>query len=69
MKNNEILEKILEAVIFCMDYPLSQIIDDEEYSDKIDFQNELKEMLSELQKDNRGEKEHYDRDDAENYDP
>jgi hypothetical protein len=42
------IEKILEAVIFCMDYALSAVTDDEEYSEKVDLQNELREILSEF---------------------
>lgn len=42
------LEPMLEAIILCMDYSLSQISDDDEYSNAVDLQNELKEMLNEL---------------------
>jgi hypothetical protein len=47
--DQEGIEKILEAIIFCMDYALSVVTDDDEYSEKIDLQNELREMLSEFQ--------------------
>lgn len=47
--DNEHLEKLLEAIIFCMNYPLSQITNDDEYSDKVDLQNDLKNWLDYLE--------------------
>lgn len=46
--DNNILEPMLKAIILCMDYPLAQIDDDDEYSDAVDLQNELREILSRL---------------------
>jgi len=48
MLDDYALEKMLEAIILCMDYPLSQISDDDEYSDAVDLQNDLREILNEL---------------------
>lgn len=47
--NKELMEKILEAVVFCMDYPMAKIDDDEGYSKMVDLQNELREKLTEFQ--------------------
>jgi hypothetical protein len=48
--DKDVLERILEAIVFCMDYPLSKITDDEEYDEKVDLQNELREILDSLQR-------------------
>jgi hypothetical protein len=45
---DDIIEPMLEAIILCMDYPMSKITDDDEYSDAVDLQNELKDILNEL---------------------
>lgn len=45
---DEVIEKMLEAIIFCMDYPMANITDDDEYSDAVDLQNDLKNALNEL---------------------
>lgn len=49
--DESILEPMLKAIILCMDYPLSQITDDNEYSDAVDLQNELRDILNELKVD------------------
>ncbi len=46
--DKELIEKILEATILCMDYPLSQITDDGEYDRAVDLQNDLKSSLENL---------------------
>jgi len=61
--DNELLEKMLKAIIFCMDYPLSHIDDDDEYSDKVDLQNELRDYLNMLELEDINDNDPYHGDD------
>ena len=38
-------DRVLEALIFCMDYAMSKVTDDEVYDKMVDLQNELREMM------------------------
>jgi len=48
LSDKETMEKMLEAILMCMDYPMSQMDSDEEYDQAVDLQNDLKEKLAEL---------------------
>jgi len=45
-QNDPLVQNLVKAVVFCMDYGMSQIDDDEKYSEMVDLQNELKGVLN-----------------------
>lgn len=47
-KEKELVKKMGEGLEFCMDWAMSKISDDDKYSEMVDLQNEIKELLQEV---------------------
>ena len=46
-EEKHLLERMGEGLDFCMDCAMSKISDDDKYSEMVDLQNEIKELLQE----------------------
>jgi hypothetical protein len=47
-EEKELIEKMGEALDFCMDWAVSKVTDDDKYSDMVDLQNDIKDLIREV---------------------